>query len=115
MFLRHFYYQKQPPPPLPIFFFIWLLLTETGKEQQSTGNGDREYEKWEQTKELENRLLRDFCGCPILSQLSMCKKLQLMNCIICFGVKERRVRGSFVFVRVEYSVFRSLFSRGFGI
>ena len=87
-----------------------------GKEQQLTENGDRELEKWEQSRELENRLLRDFCGCPILSQLSMCKKLQFMNCIICFGVKERRVRWSFVFVRGGYSVFWSFFlERGFGI
>ena len=38
-------------------------------------------------EKLENRLLRDFCGCPILSQLSMCKTLQFMDCI-CFGVKD---------------------------
>ena len=46
-------------------------------------------------EKLENRLLRDFCGCPILSQLSMCKKLQFMNCIICFGVKENSEGVSF--------------------
>ena len=118
MFLRHFYYQKQPPSLLFSLLVVTNRNGERGKSnsQRKTGTGNRELEKWEQPRELENRLLRDFCGCPILSQLSMCKKLQFMNCIICFGVKERRVRWSFVFVRAGYSVFWSFFlERGFGI
>ena len=85
---------RSNPPPLPIILFIWLLITETEKGERATVNGkrDREHEKWEQSRELENRLP---CGCPILSQLSMCKKLQFMNCIICFGVKENSEGVSF--------------------
>ena len=113
-----FIIRSNPPPYYSLYLVVTNRNGERGKSnsQRKTGTGNRELEKWEQSRELENRLLRDFCGCPILSQLSMCKKLQFMNCIICFGVKERRVRWSFVFVRGGYSVFRSFFlERGFGI